>query len=605
MNKLAILLPVRCVSVCRNSLLQASCMAALVGALATSPLSANPILETPDVTFIGASPADRLGSAVEIGDFDGNGQLDIAVFASQASPLGRAGVGIIYVLWNSATLSGLTDLASYPGPMSVVIPRPGDFGATSRIAVGDINGDNLDDIVLGVPCVANGASCIGSTYVVYGSAAFPDTVDLVSPPIPVTTILGDDIDNGYLGAELTVGDFDGDEIDDVIVAAPFLLDTGMVYVVYGAFSMPGTIDLYTGTTGITRITDSQYGVGLGRSLACSDVNADGTDDMLVGAPGNAFGTFDGKATLILGSPTPPDTIVVGGKGASGQFKLTASNGAEGTLGSQVALGDFDGDGSVDAAVSAHNRINPSCTATPCGRVYIVSHLSGLAPTTNLDIPSPSVAVYDGGAFLLMGRNIAAGDLNADGKDDLALAGDEELGTVAVIWGPPGFGESRDISADSLTTLIIADDPTDRFGYDLLASDMSGDGIADLLIGARRADPMGRPDAGELCVFMGSSTASAVGTTNPALANLRVFPNPSSGLVTLFFAPSKTSQTSLSIYDVRGRHVRTLVEGRAVAGAGSVAWDGTGARGEKVPAGVYFVRMISGAHEVTRRIVLLR
>jgi hypothetical protein len=43
----------------------------------------------------------------------------------------------------------------------------------------------------------------------------------------------------------------------------------------------------------------------------------------------------------------------------------------------------------------------------------------------------------------------------------------------------------------------------------------------------------------------------------------------------------------------------------VAGAGSVAWDGTGARGEKVPAGVYFVRMVSGAHEVTRRIVLLR
>jgi hypothetical protein len=370
--------------------------------------------------------------------------------------------------------------------------------------------------------------------VVYGSAAFPDTVDLVSPPIPVTTILGDDINNGYLGAELTVGDFDGDEIDDVIVAAPFLLDTGMVYVVYGAFSMPGTIDLYTGTTGITRITDSQYGVGLGRSVACSDVNADGTDDMLVGAPGNAFGTFDGKATLILGSPTPPDTIVVGGKGASGQFKLTASNGAEGTLGSQVALGDFDGDGSVDAAVSAHNRINPSCTATPCGRVYIVSHLSGLAPTTNLDIPSPSVAVYDGGAFLLMGRNIAAGDLNADGKDDLALAGDEELGTVAVIWGPPGFGESRDISADSLTTLIIADDPTDRFGYDLLASDMSGDGIADLLIGARRADPMGRPDAGELCVFMGKNR----GIINKVLSKIHVQPNSKNGGVKGDVRPTK-------------------------------------------------------------------
>jgi hypothetical protein len=62
---------------------------------------------------------------------------------------------------------------------------------------------------------------------------------------------------------------------------------------------------------------------------------------------------------------------------------------------------------------------------------------------------------------------------------------------------------------------------------------------------------------------------------------------------------------VSIYVVGGRLVRRLVEGRAVVVAGSVGWDGTGARGEKVPAGVYFVRMISGAHEVTRRIVLLR
>jgi DNA-binding beta-propeller fold protein YncE len=100
-----------------------------------------------------------------------------------------------------------------------------------------------------------------------------------------------------------------------------------------------------------------------------------------------------------------------------------------------------------------------------------------------------------------------------------------------------------------------------------------------------------------------SPATAVSSPIPG-AYLSARPNPF-GARTVIDYEAAGATTEISIYDVRGRHVRTLVEGRAVAGAGSVAWDGTGARGEKVPAGVYFVRMVSGVHEVTRRIVLLR
>jgi hypothetical protein len=119
-----------------------------------------------------------------------------------------------------------------------------------------------------------------------------------------------------------------------------------------------------------------------------------------------------------------------------------------------------------------------------------------------------------------------------------------------------------------------------------------------------ADPLARPNAGEAHLFMGVPVVSGVPAPALKTARLRAYPNPSYGSMTVAFVPSPRSRTGIMIYDVRGRHVRTLVEGRA-EGAGSVAWDGTGARGEKVPAGVYFVRMVSGAHEVTRRIVLLR
>jgi DNA-binding beta-propeller fold protein YncE len=91
---------------------------------------------------------------------------------------------------------------------------------------------------------------------------------------------------------------------------------------------------------------------------------------------------------------------------------------------------------------------------------------------------------------------------------------------------------------------------------------------------------------------------------PTPVRLDSYPNPFSRQTTIEY-DGVGEIAEVVVYDVRGRHVRTMVEGRRVAGAGSVAWDGTGARGEKVPAGVYFVRMVSGAHEVTRRIVLLR
>jgi DNA-binding beta-propeller fold protein YncE len=91
---------------------------------------------------------------------------------------------------------------------------------------------------------------------------------------------------------------------------------------------------------------------------------------------------------------------------------------------------------------------------------------------------------------------------------------------------------------------------------------------------------------------------------PTPVRLDSYPNPFSRRTVIEYE-GVGAIAEVVVYDVRGRHVRTLVEGRAVVGAGSVAWDGTGARGEKAPAGVYFVRMVSGAHEVTRRIVLLR
>jgi flagellar hook assembly protein FlgD len=93
-------------------------------------------------------------------------------------------------------------------------------------------------------------------------------------------------------------------------------------------------------------------------------------------------------------------------------------------------------------------------------------------------------------------------------------------------------------------------------------------------------------------------------TPAAFALLQNYPNPFNPSTTIGFSVSQSGPVLLDIYDLTGRHVRTLLSGGVAAGHHDVRWDGRDERGSSVGSGVYFYRLKSGANSVASRKMLL-
>ena len=93
--------------------------------------------------------------------------------------------------------TGVIDLNNYSGSFSVVCAADGEMGVSSSLASGDFDNDGYDDIVLGVPKLFPFVNSDGKAYVIFGSASFPDTLDLGNAGAGVTIILGLTGENTY------------------------------------------------------------------------------------------------------------------------------------------------------------------------------------------------------------------------------------------------------------------------------------------------------------------------------------------------------------------------------------------------------------------------
>jgi hypothetical protein len=97
----------------------------------------------------------------------------------------------------------------------------------------------------------------------------------------------------------------------------------------------------------------------------------------------------------------------------------------------------------------------------------------------------------------------------------------------------------------------------------------------------------------------------IGKGPQTLAIQDIRPNPTTGRTTILCALPARGRTRVAAYDVNGRVVRTLYDGMMEAGVRPVVWDGRGERGEKVPGGVYFIRLESAGRLSVRRVAILR
>ncbi len=115
---------------------------------------------------------------------------------------------------------------------------------------------------------------------------------------------------------------------------------------------------------------------------------------------------------------------------------------------------------------------------------------------------------------------------------------------------------------------------------------------------------GEPSLEVSGVFTGIANGSGLGDS-ALLSIMPGEPNPFSSSCTIGFALSSASNIEISIFDLYGRRIITLVDGMQLQGEHAAVWSGTDGHGEQVPSGIYFVHASTGAHQAVEKLVLIR
>jgi hypothetical protein len=537
-------------------------------------------------TVLGANPFDLAAEAVAAGDINGDGWLDLVMVLGISGPLE------FVVAWGPVPCDTV-DLSNPNVETTQFVGTAGGTGGFAAVACLDFNRDGFDDIAVGAMTYDYGN---GRTYVVFGRPTFPGVVSLATPA-PVQVLLLRGVDGSGLGWCIATGDVNGDTYDDLVASAPGSYSGGgEVYILYGQDSLPPEIDFSDPVPEATRVIEPALYQGAGKSLACKDVDDDGFDDVLIGSPGDAFGYFAGKATLLYGTDALADTVLLSDpsvQAVSIYPELTV-----GFLGGAVGIGDMNEDGFDDLVVSAYGLRT----------VYVIDGHE-MPDSINVGAPGTLITRILGSGQQYFGVRLACGDLMGNGHCDIALTNDAAVtsDTACIVTILEGNSQWPDtVFADVDTSLMrIFGLPSDDLGHDMYFADFTHDDVMDLVIPETRADPLGRKNAGIVYVLSHGPVSDA-GVATPASTALdQNYPNPFNPTTTIAYSIASRSRVQLRIYNVRGQLVKTLVDDEQVPNVYRAVWDGRNNSGSPVASGVYFYELVAGDFQATKKMVLVR
>lgn len=377
------------------------------------------------------------------GDLDGDGMDELLIGAPYYD-----GSGSAWVLPGRSDAEGPISLAAQG--IGLLGAAQGDAAGFAVAGAGDVDGDGLDDVLVGAWGEDSIGTDAGRAWLVHGPITVGGSLDRLG------TVFEAEYSYDNLGfAVASAGDLDRDGRADLLIGAPFHDDGG---------SRSGTVFVTT-ETDAARLIGGRPGDELGHSISSAgDFNGDGSDDVIVGAWNALHGkTRAGAAYIWLGplsgalEASTADHVLLGEE--SGDRAGAAVTG----------IGDHDGDGLADVAVGSM-----------VGTVWLLSGRQDAAQRLTAD------RIVDGLPAARVGASLAAaGDLNTDGKDDLLIGApswDEPVsnsGGFAVL-----YGGDADIERLPRTWWSLAGEGT-MAGISLAGGgDVDGDGMPDVLVGGQ-------------------------------------------------------------------------------------------------------------------------
>ncbi|MGA2737761.1 MAG: VCBS repeat-containing protein [Bryobacteraceae bacterium] len=385
-------------------------------------------------------------TCVAIADVNGDGKPDLVIATTLDAPQG----GVSIMLGNGD--------GTFQAP--VTYAAGGIHGAGNNLAVGDFNGDGKPDVAVTNPSTNTVSILLGN-----GDGAFQPAVAYAAGTSPGTLAMGDFNLDGNLDLvvnsnsnyiTILLGNGDGTFAAPVHYAA--LEDPGSVAV--GDFNGDGKPDLAVGTFGVPNFVRILLGNGDGTFQPPTTCNAG------YGPVGVTVGDFNGDGKLDLAvvnnAPDPyitgefEDTISIVLGNGDGTFQPPVGY----TAGSEplaLALGDFNGDGSLDVAVVDHYQPGPLADGNGGNLAILLGNSQGAVQHTATYAVSPTDGQFS---------SIAAGAFSGNGKPDLVLTDfyndtvtvlltDSPVQSVYPVGPQPGAVAVGDFNGDGNLDLAVA------------------------------------------------------------------------------------------------------------------------------------------------------